>query len=534
MATIANETEWNSTFSEGVAPAAGVYTITSSFTFTAAPNKPKLDAGVSLQGSGYIITIDDLITGYVGLVDLNGGTIENLQVQLGGFGIFLNGGGIATGFGSNTSRLGGTIQNCFVRAKNSGLLSFTGICGGVVGPNYEATGGLTIYRVYVAGSCSFPSTGGIFGPNLKGTAPVTIDTCYVRGSPGSLPFFVPSGGPSSGSAVFVAVGSSGLVAIVNSYGIGAEDAIDIPSAGAQTQVAGFYGGILTGSSHVITNSFMSGVFLANASYKNGALQYNDLAAFQGTLVLTGVLYNTSGSANGIDTTQPANTAELSGYTSAGTSLPLLWGNMWVRNNSYPYLGGTLGFADNPWNPADYTGPGDLESLALLIEGACVVRGTLIRTPSGEIAIEELKQGDEVITGDGRITKIKSINHWSLVSKSERHLPRRVPANYFGKGLPHTDLFIHQDHAIKVNNKWVHVNHYVPEFERMTEMRGCEYFHIQLEDYMEDTYIANGLIVEPWDGRTPVEFTQPNVKFSWTCDVYEKRCLNNCERKKISA
>lgn len=535
MATIANEADWATAFpSEGFSPAPGVYTITSSFTFTSAPNKPTIGAGVEIQGSGYVITIDDAVANYVGLVNLNGGTVINVQVQLGTLGIATNGGGIVAGYAVPAALSGGVVQNCYVRAKVGTVQ--TNSCGGIVGNNYAAPlGNLTIYRCYVAMTIDGFFIGGIIGIELIGGAATTIDTCYVRGTPGTLAYFSATGGPSSGSAVFVASGSSGIVTITNSYGIGAEDAIDVPlpPVGLQTEVGGFFGGVRTGSTHTVINSFMSGVFLLGDV--NGAIQCDDGASgYSGTVNCTNVLYNTSGSANAHDAIQPTGTAELSGYTSAGTNLPAGWGSVWLRNGSYPYLGGTLGFADAPWDPEDYVGPGDLESLALLVVGACVVRGTLIRTPSGEVAIEELKQGDAVITGDGRISKIKNIHHWSLITKNKRHLPRRIPANYYGEGLPHTDLFIHQDHAIKVNDKWVHVNHYVPEFERMTEMRGCEYFHIQLEDYMEDTYIANGLIVEPWDGRTPVEFTQPNVKFSWTCDVYEKRCLNNCEREKISA
>jgi len=527
MTSIGSEAQWNAAFTENTAPAAGTYTLTASFTFTAAPNKPLLTAGRELQGAGYVITIDAAVsTNYVGLVHMDGGTVINLGVLLNNNGIAANGGGIATGYGIATGRAGGTIQNSYVRAPASTSLVNSNT-GGIVGRNYNASSTLTVYRCYVAMTVSGNSLGGIIGPDADGT--INIDTCYVRGSPGIFPFFLVTGSNSQ-AACFVGPSSSGSIDITDSYGIGASLNTDIPSgSGTQNECAGFFAAVNAGETHTISSSYVSGVYLL--SDNNGAIQVDD-GFYTGTVTCTDVLYYTSGSANGADATQPSGTANLDTYDGAGTNLPSGWGAVWLRSGSTPYLGGTLGFSEAPWDPADYTGPGLNESLATLEEGACVLRGTLIRTPDGDFPIEILCEGDSVITGDGRIVKIQRINHWSMITKNVRHFPRRIPAHYFGKDMPMADLYIHQDHAFQVNGKWVHVNHHIPSFERMMNMMGAEYFHLQLEDYTNDTYIANGLTVEGWDGRTPIEFKQENLKFSWSCDMPTSRRMNYCERKNL--
>jgi autotransporter passenger strand-loop-strand repeat protein len=89
---------------------------------------------------------------------------------------------------------------------------------------------------------------------------------------------------------------------------------------------------------------------------------------------------------------------------------------------------------------------------LTLEAApCYATGTCILTDVGEVAIEALKPGDQVVLHDGRTEPVVWVGHRTV--DCARHpdpaqvWPVRVAAEAFGPGLPHRDLMLSPDHAV---------------------------------------------------------------------------------------
>ncbi|WP_456320286.1 Hint domain-containing protein [Paracoccus liaowanqingii] len=87
---------------------------------------------------------------------------------------------------------------------------------------------------------------------------------------------------------------------------------------------------------------------------------------------------------------------------------------------------------------------------------CFTRGTRILTPRGEVAIEDLAQGDLAVTLDAGAQPILWIGHRTLSAdklKARPHLqPVRIPASTLGRGLPHRDLTVSPQHRILIRSR----------------------------------------------------------------------------------
>lgn len=87
---------------------------------------------------------------------------------------------------------------------------------------------------------------------------------------------------------------------------------------------------------------------------------------------------------------------------------------------------------------------------------CFTRGTLIKTPEGEIPIESLSVGDLVTTMDDGYEAIRWIGSTKRdaidFTINPKLRPVRIPAGAFGSGLPHQDLLVSRQHRILVRSK----------------------------------------------------------------------------------
>jgi hypothetical protein len=120
---------------------------------------------------------------------------------------------------------------------------------------------------------------------------------------------------------------------------------------------------------------------------------------------------------------------------------------------------------------------------------CFLLGTHIRTPAGEVRIENLAIGDLVTTLDGTPRPIKGIAHWSCpTAAAERWpgetLPIKVARSALGPSVPHTDLFLSAHHAIYIDGLLVPVRNLVNGHSiahvSAVESGTVEYFHIELD------------------------------------------------------
>lgn len=82
---------------------------------------------------------------------------------------------------------------------------------------------------------------------------------------------------------------------------------------------------------------------------------------------------------------------------------------------------------------------------------CFAAGTLIRTESGEVPVEQLAVGDRVMTLDGEAQPIKWIGHRtvSIDADSDRALllPVRIAAGALADNVPSRDLLVSPEHAL---------------------------------------------------------------------------------------
>lgn len=137
---------------------------------------------------------------------------------------------------------------------------------------------------------------------------------------------------------------------------------------------------------------------------------------------------------------------------------------------------------------------------------CFVRGTLIKTPEGEKAVEGLQAGDQVVTAKGDTVTLQWIAH-SHFTRADMILnpntrPVCIPAGHLAKGLPHRDLWVSPQHRVVVRG-W-HVELALGEPEVLVAAKhlmttpaplgkwesGVDYFHLLLDQH--DILVSNGV------------------------------------------
>ncbi len=88
-----------------------------------------------------------------------------------------------------------------------------------------------------------------------------------------------------------------------------------------------------------------------------------------------------------------------------------------------------------------------------LEFACFAKGTMIATPSGELAIEMLSRGDMVLTADHGAQEIQWIGHAEVdLNKAPNMRPVIIRAGALGDGLPVQDLTVSPQHRVLVRSK----------------------------------------------------------------------------------
>ena len=86
---------------------------------------------------------------------------------------------------------------------------------------------------------------------------------------------------------------------------------------------------------------------------------------------------------------------------------------------------------------------------------CFTPGTLIATPKGEVPVESLRAGDQIITRDNGIQKIRwtGVKHldWAALSANPHLKPILIRQGSLGNGLPERDMLVSPNHRMLVAN-----------------------------------------------------------------------------------
>ncbi|MCT8330018.1 Hint domain-containing protein [Albidovulum sediminis] len=139
---------------------------------------------------------------------------------------------------------------------------------------------------------------------------------------------------------------------------------------------------------------------------------------------------------------------------------------------------------------------------------CFLRGTLIATPRGEVPVEDLKAGDEVLTASGDVAKVRfvasrRVSDAELVFRPDMR-PVCIPASALGDGLPNADLWVSPQHRVLVrgweaemlfgeNEVLVPAKHLRIAAVAPVQPETVEYVHLMLDRH--DIVLSNGIATE---------------------------------------
>jgi Hint domain len=140
----------------------------------------------------------------------------------------------------------------------------------------------------------------------------------------------------------------------------------------------------------------------------------------------------------------------------------------------------------------------------VIEAICYARGTMIRTPDGELPIEKLRPSKQVITlVDGQEVaktvvwlgrrRVNVAGH----PRPETVAPIRIIRDAFADGMPHRDLVVSPDHAIFVDGKLICARQLVngTTIRQELDWTAVDYYHVELDQHA--ILLAEGLPAESY-------------------------------------
>ncbi|MDZ7709661.1 MAG: Hint domain-containing protein [Roseovarius sp.] len=115
--------------------------------------------------------------------------------------------------------------------------------------------------------------------------------------------------------------------------------------------------------------------------------------------------------------------------------------------------GTVEYLD-PDDPDVVTGTTTFENIEDIVP--CFTPGTRIATPRGEVAVEDLREGDRVITRDNGLQEVRWVGTRALGAAdlmAAPHLrPVRIRAGALGHGLPERDMLVSPQHRLLLTSE----------------------------------------------------------------------------------
>jgi hypothetical protein len=314
---------------------------------------------------------------------------------------------------------------------------------------------------------------------------------------------------------------------------GAGGGITVAAAGTVNMQGGNLSGVIASAGNIIGNGTLTGAVSGAGVYEalggilritgNVAATATGLevgAASTNTLRLDGTVaagatvtfLGSSGTGGVLDLTAPA------GFSSTATISVNVGTDLVVANNS------AINFSGLTVNTAVLSGAGNttltvgtsggtftlkvaahsgtltgafanISGTDVFISTACYSRGTLIRTETDEVAVEDLAIGDRVMTISGEAKPVKWIG-WRaydgrFISGNREILPVRIAAGALADGVPARDLFLSPEHSLYIDKMLVPAEHLIngatiTQAERVEQV---EYFHVELAAH--DVIFAEG-------------------------------------------
>jgi hypothetical protein len=419
--------------------------------------------GVSV-GTGVVDNNGGVITGSMleGVLIWTGGTVSNTGGVITG----LDRGVALYGVGAAVSNLGGTIA-----ATGSGGTGVAMFSAGVVhnygGDIYGSTG-VKMAGGGVAVNAAGSTITGTNGVGVYATSGTVVNAGTISGSLAAVEFDNAANAPAAPSLLVVEAGAVFQGAVVAAAGLGA--GIDLASpvaAGSVNSPAPTFnmGGTVTG--------FGSITFAAGATW---TLEGNaaELAAGQ-TIVGFG----------GADTIDLTNIAATTGHFANGVLSLYGTGGLLAQ----------LDFAEPAGSPFTLSSAGIAGGTEITL---CFYPGTRIATPWGDVAVENLRAGNLVLTAAGA-RPVRWLGQSQVSTRFAdplRSLPIRIAAGALGEGLPLRDLLVSPDHALYLEGMLVHASALVglPGITREHNVpEQFTYYHVELDSH--ELLFAEGALAE---------------------------------------
>ncbi|TXI10037.1 MAG: hypothetical protein E6Q76_04725 [Rhizobium sp.] len=146
--------------------------------------------------------------------------------------------------------------------------------------------------------------------------------------------------------------------------------------------------------------------------------------------------------------------------------------------------------------------------------SCFLRGTLIRTPEGDIPVEELRVGDLVVTHKG-VAEIKWVGRRRIdpkaIDKPRDTLPVRIQSGAIAQNIPARDLYVSPDHCMFLEESLIPAKFLIngTSITQETTLVSFEYFHIELDQH--SIVLAEGAQTETYlDLGGRLSFLEPGV------------------------
>lgn len=183
--------------------------------------------------------------------------------------------------------------------------------------------------------------------------------------------------------------------------------------------------------------------------------------------------------------------DLTGLTfDAGGHVDLLDGNdLRIIENGHTYhiqLNPTDSFAGDFFHLAD---DGHGGSFVEEDTTPCYCRGTRIRTPKGEVAVEMLRIGDLVTTAGGAALPLKwigrrSYRDWLAIGNQDVQ-PILFKAGAIADRVPARDLYVSPEHAMFIDGMLIPARHLVngASIVKMQGVEEIDYFHLEFDRHV---------------------------------------------------
>ncbi|MEL4072219.1 Hint domain-containing protein [Ochrobactrum sp. GPK 3] len=132
---------------------------------------------------------------------------------------------------------------------------------------------------------------------------------------------------------------------------------------------------------------------------------------------------------------------------------------------------------------------------------CLLKGTLVETMSGPVAVENLAVGDLVVTADCKVVPVKWVG-WQRYRKGgaewgEDVMPIRIASHALDRMTPRRDLYLSPNHALFIDGVLIRAKDLVNgrSITRVAMDQSIDYYNIMLDSH--EAIFAEGAAVETY-------------------------------------